>query len=67
MQLVEARLGRPVEDVISEVYGRGGMQRDVAEVLGVEVSTVSRWMKELGIVARPTGAGSKAALAEPTA
>lgn len=58
MLLVEARLGRPVEDVIREVYDRGGMQKDVAEALGVEGSTVSRWMKDLDILARPRGRGS---------
>lgn len=58
MLLVEARLGRPVEDVIREIYDRGGMQKDVADALGVEGSTVSRWMRELGIEARPRGNGS---------
>ncbi len=62
MQLVEARLGRPVEDVIREVYDAGGMQKDVANALGIEVSTVSRWMAYLGIDARPKGNGSLAAL-----
>lgn len=65
MQLVEARLGRPVEDVIREVYDAGGMQRDVALALSIDVSTVSRWMKELGIVARPKGNGSQAAVSQP--
>lgn len=49
MLLVEARLGRTVEDVIREVYARGGDQAQAAEALGVERSTVSRWAKELGI------------------
>jgi DNA-binding MarR family transcriptional regulator len=62
MQLVELRLGRPLEDVIREVYESGGMQRDVAEVLGIDVSTVSRWMRELGIAARRRGNGSAAQL-----
>lgn len=64
MLLVEARLGRPVEEVIREVYDAGGMQKDVAEALGIEGSTVSRWMKDLGIEARPRGNGSAAAVAQ---
>lgn len=64
MLLVEARLGRPVEDVIREVYDAGGMQKDVAEALGIDVSTVSRWMQFLEIDARPKGNGSAAAIGE---
>lgn len=63
MQLVEARLGRPIEDVIREIYDAGGMQREVAEALGIDVSTVSQWMARLGIPARSRGRGS---LAEAT-
>lgn len=62
MKLVEARLGRPIEDVIREIYDAGGFQRDVAERLDVDVSTVSRWMEILEIDARPKGNGSLAAL-----
>lgn len=62
MLLVEARLGRPIEDVIREIYDGGGFQRDVATALGVDGSTVSRWMDILKIDARPKGNGSLAAL-----
>lgn len=62
MLLVEARLGRPIEVVIREIYDAGGFQRDVAEALGVDGSTVSRWMEILQIEARPKGNGSLAAL-----
>lgn len=49
MLLVEARLGRSVEDVIREVYADGGDQAAAAEKLDVDRSTVSRWAKDLGI------------------
>lgn len=62
MKLAELRLGRPVEDVIREVYDAGGFQKDVAVALGIDVSTVSRWMRELGIKARRRGNGSAAQL-----
>lgn len=67
MQLVEARLGRPVEVVIREVYEAGGMQREVAQALGVDVSTVSRWMQWLDIDTRPKGNGSQAAFEDAAA
>lgn len=57
MLLVEARLGRAVEEVIREVYAEGGDQAAAAERLGVERSTVSRWAKDLGI-AKPRGAAA---------
>lgn len=53
MLLVEARLGRAVEDVIREVYEKGGDQSEAALRLGVDRSTVSRWAKDLGIVRQP--------------
>lgn len=63
MQLAEARLGRPLEDVISELYvDRGLMQREVAAHLDIDTGTLSRWMRELGIDARPKGRGSAAAI-----
>lgn len=59
MLLAEARLGRPLEEVIGDLYVvQGKMQREVAEALGVDTSTVSEWMVRLGIDARSRGAGS---------
>lgn len=58
------RLGRPLEDVITQLYvDHGLMQREVASQLGIDTGTLSRWMRELGIVARPKGRGSAAARA----
>lgn len=56
MQLVEHRLGRPLEDVLRELYTDQGMTvKQVAEELGVSSASVSRWMGELGIEARFIG------------
>lgn len=53
MQLVEAREGRPLEDLIDELYVRGGLtQQQVADRLGITNSALSRWMSALGIPTR---------------
>lgn len=63
MQLVEHRLGRPLEDVLTELYVDQGMTvKQVATELGVSGASVSRWMSELGIAARYIGS-KKAAVA----
>lgn len=62
MQLAEERLGRPLGDVLRELYvDQGLMQREVAEKLGIDTSTVSEWLARLGIASRPKGRGSIAA------
>jgi transposase-like protein len=55
MQLVELRLGTTIESIVADVHARGGNQGDVAEVLGIDRSTVSRWMKDLQLEARRRG------------
>jgi transposase-like protein len=62
MLLIEARRGRSIESDIVDLYIRRGlMQEQVAAELGIDSSTLSRWMRELGIDARPRGRGSVAA------
>lgn len=56
MQLVEHRLGRPLEVVLTELYISQGMTvREVAAEIGVSTASISRWMSELGIAARYIG------------
>lgn len=56
MQLVEIRLGRPLEEVIRELYIDQGLSaRQVAAELGTTQPTVTRWMARLGIPARKSG------------
>lgn len=63
MKLAELRIGRPLADFIrAEYIDKGRMSREVAGDLGIDTSTLSRWMRELGIPARPKGRGSAAAL-----
>lgn len=62
MQLVEHRLGRPLADVLQELYVDEGLTvKQVAARIGVSSASVSRWMAELGIEARYIG-GQKVAL-----
>lgn len=61
MQVLQARLGRPLEVVVEELYV--DQQKTLAEVatqLGIGESTLSRWLPQLGIVARRPG-GQKVA------
>lgn len=44
MRLIEARLGRLMEDLLVE-----GSLKDLSELLGVEESTVSKWRLRLGL------------------
>ena len=56
MQLVEHRLERPLEEVLTELYhGEHLTVKQVGERLGVSGASVSRWMAELGIEARYIG------------
>lgn len=55
MQEFEHRLGRDLAEVISELYAELGNQRAVAARLDLNESTVSRWMKDLGIPAHRQG------------
>ena len=56
MRLVEERHGKPIEQLIRELYIDGGLTlADTGASLGVDGSAVSRWMAQLGIPARPRG------------
>lgn len=56
MQIAEARIGRPIEDVLRGWYvDDGHTQQEIAQRLGVDIATVSRWMRLLGIESRYLG------------
>jgi transposase len=60
MQVMEARLGEPLDVVIARLYHEQGMTlAQVAERLGVTIGTVSRWMTALGLEARFPGQRGK--------
>lgn len=49
-ELVTLRTGRPVEDLLRELYVRDGRsQADIAVELGVTRMTVAMWLREFGI------------------
>ncbi len=49
----EQRSGRSVESVLRDRYlVKGHTMPEIAADMGVDVSTLSRWMKRLGIPAR---------------
>ncbi len=54
MLKVEARIGRPLEEYLAEAY-QAKTQRQIGDDLGIDVSTVNRWMRELDIEARFPG------------
>jgi len=52
-QLLEASLGRPLEEALRDWYHRDGLtQIEIAEKLGLDQSTVTRWMRQFGIPVR---------------
>jgi len=56
MLIIEARLGRPLEEYLAERYSQDGLTTQaIASELGVNNGTVSRWMAALGIEARYLG------------
>jgi hypothetical protein len=57
MQIIERRLGVPLEQWIADRYAAGATQEEIGAELGIEGATVSRWMRELGLEARYSGRG----------
>lgn len=55
MQRLEHRLGQPLEDYLRQQYiDERKDQRQIAQELGVDVGSISRWMARLGVEARPS-------------
>lgn len=52
MREIEEAAGRPLRDIISELYEKHGNQRDVAAALGINQSTLSLWLVRLGLEQR---------------
>lgn len=49
-ELVQLRTGRPVPDVLTDMYVKDGLsQEQVAVALGVTRLTIARWLREYGI------------------
>lgn len=57
MQLVEARRGKPIEEILRELYiERGLTVGEVGAELGITKGAVSRWLERVGIRTRKRGA-----------
>ena len=52
MAEMEQRFGKPIEELLSELYRREGGTRKVAQALGVSGTTVWYWMWRLGLPRR---------------
>jgi transposase len=56
MQIIEARTGKPIRQAIDDLYhGEGMTLKEIAAEWGVGFSTVSEWMRDLGIETRIFG------------
>lgn len=59
---MEYRLGEPIEVYLYRRYHTDGLTLgEVADELGLAISTMSRWLAQLGIAARFPGQRPKAA------
>lgn len=66
-QVVQARHGREVPELVRELYGQGLSQDDVAEQIGVHRSTLVRWMRDWKIPTRDRRAVQSVPTPEPVA
>ena len=56
MQVLEAAHGKPINELLTELYVTRGLTVDeVGSALGVTKGTVSRWLERCGIPARRQG------------
>lgn len=56
MQEIEAREGRPIDEIVRDLYEHQGLTLEqAAGKLGITKSALSRWLPQLGIQARRTG------------
>jgi transposase len=56
MQVLEAAHGKPINELLADLYVRQGLTVDaVGAALGVTKGTISRWLERCGIPARRQG------------
>lgn len=61
MQLIEIERGRPIEDLLRELYVERELTvEEVGAELGISMGAVSRWLALMGIPARHRGTRRKA-------
>lgn len=49
LKTIEEREGRPIVDVLCDLYAKHGCQTAVAAALGVSQPTISQWLQRLGL------------------
>lgn len=66
MQEIEAREGRPLDELLQELYVERGMfLAEIGDRFGVTESAVSQWLKWAGIRARKGGPHQRGRPSEP--
>lgn len=55
MEALEAVHGAPIDVLIKDRYDAGESQRQIAAALGINVATVSRYMRAMGLPVRRYG------------
>lgn len=48
MRQIELEFGRPIEEVLEELYAQHRTQNAVARVLGISQGTLNTWLLKLG-------------------
>lgn len=49
MKVIEKREGKPMPQILKELYLTHDKQTEIAEALGVKQSTISQWLRFLGL------------------
>lgn len=63
MQLLEARFGKPIDELLRSLYVDEGLTvEEVGQRLDLTKGTVSRWMERFGITSRRPGTRKAAAV-----
>lgn len=55
MQQLERQVGMPIAEYLRTRYEAGDSQQTIAEALGIDRATVSRWMARYGIEVQYVG------------
>lgn len=62
MLAIEERFGKPIDVLLSEMYGSGMSLRDVGNEVGINFMTISRWLQAYGVSLRARDDGIEEAL-----
>lgn len=54
MRAIEQRFGQPIEQVLVDAFNRHGSLQPAAHSLGIDYTTLSKWMSMLDVELRTT-------------